>query len=225
MTYIQKDLTTTPYEIPGISWELTESLLEKFRTHKGLSKLVFSDDGTQLMDITEDSDKKARVQQIKEARAAQEAQRQLARKKYLPTAGRSVNILAQMLVAQVLPQADETQTLQLSGLFLAWAPERAYPVGDVCNANDQTWECYAALDPERNPGVTPDTPAWYNFFRPLHGKTSDTARRFVAVHGAHDMYLSGEYMVWTDGMRYRCKRDTSFGPADDAQAWEAVQDG
>lgn len=39
---------------------------------------------------------------------------------------------------------------------------------------------------------------------------------------AHDMYKSGEYMIWTDGNTYRCKQDTNFSPTEYAQAWEVA---
>ena len=38
--------------------------------------------------------------------------------------------------------------------------------------------------------------------------------------GAHDMYKSGEYMIWTDGNTYKCISDTNFSPVEYAQAWE-----
>ena len=38
--------------------------------------------------------------------------------------------------------------------------------------------------------------------------------------GAHDMYKTGEYMIWTDGNTYKCIQDTNFSPEEYAQAWE-----
>ena len=40
--------------------------------------------------------------------------------------------------------------------------------------------------------------------------------------GAHDMYKSGEYMVYTDREVYKCLQDTAYSPTDYAQAWQAV---
>ena len=48
----------------------------------------------------------------------------------------------------------------------------------------------------------------------------ETARPFVPVQGAHDIYRAGEYMIWTDGTVQWCKSDTNFSPADYPQAWE-----
>lgn len=43
---------------------------------------------------------------------------------------------------------------------------------------------------------------------------------FVPVQGSHDMYRTGEYMIYTDGKTYKCKSDTNFSPTDYAEAWE-----
>lgn len=88
---------------------------------------------------------------------------------------------------------------------------------------EQTWECYQAYDNATYPGLVPGDPSWYTFNRPLHGKTKETARPFVPVQGAHDMYRTGEYMIFTDGKVYRCKQDTNFSPTDYAQAWEVQE--
>ena len=45
---------------------------------------------------------------------------------------------------------------------------------------------------------------------------------WVAPTGAHDMYLTGDYMVWTDGTVYLCKENTAYSPEDYAAAWEAA---
>ena len=40
--------------------------------------------------------------------------------------------------------------------------------------------------------------------------------------GAHDMYKSVEYMIWTDNQVYKCTQDTNFSPTEYAQAWEVA---
>ena len=98
-------------------------------------------------------------------------------------------------------------------------PEK-YAVGDIRNTGGQTWECFQAHDNAIYPDITPDSAAWFTFWRPLHGKTPETARPFVLVQGSHDMYRAGEYMIWTDGAAYKCLQDTNFSPEDYPQAWE-----
>lgn len=42
----------------------------------------------------------------------------------------------------------------------------------------------------------------------------------LAPTGAHDMYKSGEYMIWTDDTTRKCIQDTNFSPDEYPQAWE-----
>lgn len=113
----------------------------------------------------------------------------------------------------------DDKRIRASGLYQEWK-EGAHAEGDIYNAEGQTWECYQAYDNAEHPDIRPGESAWYTFNRPLHGTTPETARPFVPVQGAHDMYHAGEYMIWTDGSIQRCKEDTNFSPEDYPQAWE-----
>ena len=115
--------------------------------------------------------------------------------------------------------ATDDQRLRASGLYEDWAPG-SYRVGDIRNAKDQTWECFQAHDNSTYPDINPDNAAWFTFWRPLHGKSPETARPFTPVQGAHDMYRAGEYMIYTDGLTYKCLSDTNFSPEEYEQAWE-----
>ena len=128
---------------------------------------------------------------------------------------------SQMLANGKSMETDD-QRLRASGLYDDWT-EGTYTVGDIRNAKGQTWECFQAHDTATYPDINPDNAAWYTFWRPLHGKSPDTARPFVPVQGAHDMYRSGEYMVYTDGQIYRCLSDTNFSPEEYGAAWEVYQ--
>ena len=129
---------------------------------------------------------------------------------------------SQMLANGKSVETDD-QRIRASGLYPDWAAG-SYAVGDIRNAKGQTWECFQAHDNATYPDINPDNPAWYTFWRPLHGKSPETARPFIPVQGSHDMYRAGEYMVYTDGLTYHCLQDTNFSPEDYAQAWE-VYDG
>lgn len=115
----------------------------------------------------------------------------------------------------------DDKRLRASGLYPEWTPGN-HPKGEICNAGGQTWECFAPYDNAVYPDIRPGEAAWYTFNRPLHGTSPETARPFVPVQGAHDMYRSGEYMSWTDGTVYRCKADTNFSPEEYPQAWEVT---
>ena len=117
------------------------------------------------------------------------------------------------------PITEDDQKLRASGLYEDWAPGAVYEVGDVRNADGQTWECFQEHDAAVYPDISPEGTAWRTFWRPLHGKTPETARPFVEVQGSHDTYKAGEFMIWTDGTVRECLRETNFSPDDDPTAW------
>lgn len=114
--------------------------------------------------------------------------------------------------------SDDDQRIRASGLYDEWAAG-SHTAGEVYNADGQTWECFQNYDNAVYPDIVPGGSAWGTFNRPLHGKTKETAREWVAPTGAHDKYHAGEWMIWTDGMRYQCLQDTNFSPEEYAQAW------
>ena len=111
--------------------------------------------------------------------------------------------------------------LSVSGLCDTWAAGK-YEVGDIRNHAGQTWECIQAHDNSVYPDITPDNPqTWHTFWKPLHGTSKETARPWVKPQfGTTDMYLAGEYMIYTDGSVYKCLSDTVYSPEEYAQAWE-----
>ena len=117
---------------------------------------------------------------------------------------------------------DDDSRIRVSGLYEPWTAGK-YEAGDIRNAEDQTWECFQAHDNATYPDIKPGSAAWFTFWRPLHGKSPETARPFVPVQGAHDMYRAGEYMVWTDGSIKRATRDTAYSPEDFPGAWENAE--
>lgn len=148
--------------------------------------------------------------------------------KTLDALASAIYVSRQSLAGAAIETDD--QRLRAAGLYPDWAPG-VHGVGEICNTHadgtlgnewDQTWEVFQAYDNAVYPDVAPGGAAWYTFHRPLHGTAPETARPFVPVQGAHDIYRPGECMLWTDGAVYRCLRETSFGPADDPAAWEAV---
>lgn len=142
--------------------------------------------------------------------------------RYIPSEAQSAAAVGRMVLAQLSDLTADAK-LRVSGLYDTWQHETVCEAGDIYNRAGQTWECYAKLDPALNPGVTPDTPAWHNFFRVLHGRTPSTARPFVPPHAEYDMYRAGEYMVWTDGSIKRATQDTAYSPEDFAGAWENAE--
>lgn len=128
-------------------------------------------------------------------------------------------MMRDMLKAQ--PPEDTDGKIRVSGLYEDWSVGN-YSVGDIRNANGQTWECIQAHDNAVYPDIAPDNAAWYTFWKPLHGKSPETARPWVKQQGVHDMYQTGEYMIY-NGELYKCVESTNFNPDEYGQAWE-VQD-
>lgn len=98
-----------------------------------------------------------------------------------------------------------------------------HTTGEVYSTGDQIWQCIQDYDNEVYPDVIPLNAAWNVFHKPYHGTTKATARPWVAPTGAHDIYLTGEYMIWSDGLIYECLQDTNFSPVDYQQAWKVYE--
>lgn len=114
----------------------------------------------------------------------------------------------------------DDQRIRASGLYDDWTPG-SHEVGEIYNADGQTWECYQDYDNAEHPDITPDSTAWYTFNRPLHGKSRETARPWVAPSHAEDIYRCGEWMIWTDGLFGECiaPNGTNFSPEEYPAGW------
>lgn len=143
---------------------------------------------------------------------------------YIPSVTKSAAAVGKILL-KTLDITDAEAKLEVSGLYDAWAPGK-YAVGDIRNYAGQTYECHQAHDNAVYPDITPDNPqTWATFWRPLHGKSAETARPWVQpMYGTTDMYQAGECMVYTDGQIYRAKYATPHSPEDDTNAWERVEE-
>ena len=165
-------------------------------------------------------------------------------RKYIPSEQASLAVVGKMFL-KTMSIADTETKLSVSGLYDTWTAGK-YEAGDIRNHSGQTWECIQAHDNAIYPDITPDNPqTWHTFWKPLHGKSSETARPWVKPqygttdmyhngttdmyhngttdmyhNGTTDMYHTGEYMIWTDGKRYKCLSDTVYSPEEYAQAWE-----
>ena len=139
--------------------------------------------------------------------------------RYIPSEAQSAAAVGRMMLAQ-MADLDDDARIRVSGLYEPWAAGQ-FEVGDIRNSGGQTWACFQAHDCAVYPDIKPGGAAWFTFWRPLHGKSPETARPFVPVQGAHDMYKIGEYAVFEDAL-YRCAQDTAYSPADYAPAWEKL---
>ena len=101
-----------------------------------------------------------------------------------------------------------------------WKPG-TYVVGDVRRYNGNPYKCVQAHDSTMNPHWTPENLAalWMQY----HGTTKDTARPWITPLGTEDRYRVGEWMIWTDGLYYFCKSDTTYSPVDYPAAWDKYE--
>ena len=103
-----------------------------------------------------------------------------------------------------------------------WMPG-VHTVGEVYSTGENLWQCMQDYDNAVYPDIIPGNPAWNTFHKPYHGTTPETAMPWVQPTGAHDMYLTGEYMIWEDGLIHKCLSSTAYSPEDYAGAWEVVE--
>ena len=141
--------------------------------------------------------------------------------RYIPSMQKSFEFALKKLID--LKSMVESEKISISGLYDEWELGE-YSVGDIRNHAGQTWECWTAHDNATYPDINPDNPqTWANFWRPLHGKSPETARPWTKPWaGTTDMYHAGEYMVYTDGNTYECVSDTVYSPDEYAQAWRVI---
>lgn len=115
---------------------------------------------------------------------------------------------------------DKTMAIACARLFRVW--ERGnFKAGDIRVDSDNgfPYECITPHDSIVNTGedyTIKNRALW----KPYHSKTLEWALPYEAPTGAHDMYKAGEYMIWTDGLTYKCTQDTNFSPEEYPQAWE-----
>ena len=125
------------------------------------------------------------------------------------------------LIAELSTTEDKTEGIACRGLIPIYEQNRQYEVGDVRThpLTGHPRECMRAYDGSVQQDWTIDTST---LWKPWHSRKKEYALPWEAPTGAHDMYKSGEYMIWTDGTVRRCKTDTDRGPDVLPDYWEMV---
>lgn len=141
--------------------------------------------------------------------------------------GRAVAMYAR---GQITQDSMANDVIDFAPLLKAWQAGTAespvtYALGDVRVRDGVPYKCAQAHTHRGEPGWGPgEAPALWAAY---HATDAAHVLPYQAPTGAHDMYQTGEYMIWTDGKTYRCVQATAYSPEEYAQAWEAVdgQDG
>lgn len=118
-------------------------------------------------------------------------------------------------------EEDKTLGIAFSFAFEVWK-NGIYKTGDV-RLDPETGnpcECIQDHDSIKNTNWTiKERTLW----KPWHSRSPEFALQWEKPTGAHDIYKTGEYMIYTDGKIYLCKQDTNFSPEEYAQAWQLAE--
>lgn len=123
-----------------------------------------------------------------------------------------------LLEQQLKDNDDKTLAIACMAFFEPWTPGQ-YEVGDI-RTNPTTGyprECITAHDSTVNTDWTIDVGT---IWKAYHSRKKEYALPWEQPTGSHDMYKTGEYMIWTDKEIYKCLSDTVYSPEEYAQAWE-----
>ena len=128
-------------------------------------------------------------------------------------------IQTQTVIDQIKASEDKTLGIQCMALFPVYVQNKQHDVGEVALHPDTGYprECRQSYDGTVQQDWTIDTPT---LWKPWHSRKPEYALLWEAPTGAHDMYLAGEYMIWTDGTVKHCLENTNFSPDEYPQAWE-----
>lgn len=128
-------------------------------------------------------------------------------------------IQTQAVIAQIAENEDKTLGIQCMALFPTYVQNKQHEVGEVATHPETGYpkECILAYDGTVQQDWTIDTPTCW---KPWHSRKAEYALPWETPTGAHDMYKTGEYVIWTDGTVKKCVQDTNFSPDEYLQAWE-----
>ena len=123
------------------------------------------------------------------------------------------------LLEEIALADDKTVGIACKGLFPVYEQGKYHDVGEVVlhPETGNPRECITAYDGAVQTDWTIDTAT---LWKPWHSRKPEYALPYEAPTAAHDMYHSGEYIIWTDGLIYHCIQDTNFNPEEWSQAWE-----
>lgn len=126
------------------------------------------------------------------------------------------------LLADLAELDDKTEGITCRGLIPAYNQNQYHEAGEVATSpvSGYPYECMTAYDGAAQQNWTIDN---RTLWKPWHSRSKEWALPWEQPTGAHDMYKSGEYMIWTDGNTYQCTQDTNFSPDEYSQAWDNVE--
>lgn len=124
--------------------------------------------------------------------------------------------------------ADADGVIESAPLLKAWKPgsmaePASYAAGDVRTDENQPWKCVQAHTHHGEDGWNPAAASARALWAPYHATRREYALPYVPPTNAEDAYKAGEWMIWTDGLAYRCLGNAvTFGPDVLPDAWEVA---
>lgn len=124
-----------------------------------------------------------------------------------------------VLTDRIAESEDKTLGIQCMALFPTYVQNKQHEVGEVVTHPETgyPYECMTAYDGAVQQDWTIDN---RTLWKPWHSRKPEYALPWEQPTGAHDMYKTGEYMIWTDGTIRHCLENTNFSPDEYPQAWE-----
>ena len=132
----------------------------------------------------------------------------------------SLELQKTILLQQLENNEDKTLAVACMAFFETWT-NGIYNAGDIRTSpiTGYPYECILAHDSVVNKEWTIDV---RTLWKPYHSMRKEYALPWEQPTGQHDMYKTGEFMIWSDNEIYRCKVDTNFSPEEYPNAWEDV---
>ena len=210
--YVQENLTTTPHEVPGVSWELPDSLTGKFWSLGAFAKLVLDENRTRITDIVEDTEKRKAAEAEAAREEAEDAEIKAKQKKLASAAAleeQGIKTMARVMFRNAAPQMAADDVIACRSLAEDWMPG-IYSAGDVRCVDGVPYRCVQGHDSTVNPDWNPSkAPALWAAY---HGTGRETALPVRTTFIRPGNAWSGQMVASYELCRIRALARTTIRP-------------
>lgn len=120
------------------------------------------------------------------------------------------------------PEMNGTEIIAEETYIPLWGGDKDYTnvvVGAPVQFEGQVYTLLQKHNANNYPYTPPELAS---LWRVKHTTDPAKAKPWVKPTSTSDMYLANECMVFTDGITYKCLRDTIYSPIEYAPDWEQV---
>lgn len=126
-------------------------------------------------------------------------------------------LTAEVRVTQAIRIATDEQIVELRSVLPKWTWGK-HSKNDAVIHDGQPWRCVQDIDSTHNSAWYPGAVGMAAHWALLHAKSKAYAMPFIIE--SQNPYMSGEWMIWEDGLAYECLVDVVVhSPADRPEAW------